>query len=285
MIISNEIIGKLIEDVIAQIKKEYDIIIVVNDRRNINKNVRFFVSNDDTTICLGLVKFSRKGFSWRNSERSATKYFKNLNYSSIRDILCKKIAFSLSYKGRFVLPRLTPHNNDTHVINGIRLNISDNALRAIKNHIYKSPKLECGGYLIGRMDISEDGKNVLASVDDIYHDDSVGSAADYTFTSQYALAAYSYCIKNYSGVDNKKKIIGNYHSHASFDAFFSGTDRIMIFSSSAPEFYLVFSPSHKHVTALFKNKEKLLFKVKLEYDASEFSMKEATIPFESILNS
>jgi proteasome lid subunit RPN8/RPN11 len=157
-------------------------------------------------------------------------------------------------------------------ITGINLILTDDVLKKIKNHIFTKPDIECGGYLIGELRWSDDGQNVIGYADDVFHDDSVGTEAQFVFSSQYGLKAYSYCLK----INGSRKIIGNYHSHGNLGAFFSDTDRGMIFAGTAPEFYLIFSPGEKELTALFKNKQQKLFAVSLTQDI-DFNYREPEI--------
>ncbi|MCL2061131.1 MAG: Mov34/MPN/PAD-1 family protein [Firmicutes bacterium] len=251
----------------------------------INSKIRVCIKTKKGLLIIGFLWIRRNCFAWQSIK--CNKRW-NYNYADVTpteivDIVTKKIEAALirfqiiggkeQVGTKIVAPIVQAE--------GIRLHLSDDVLARIGKHVHTRPDLECGGYLIGRLQWSEDGQYVTGYVEDIFHDDSVGSAAQYTFTAPYGLKAYSYCLKNYSNEDGvfSKNIIGNYHSHGGFNAFFSPTDRTMIFSGTAAEFYLVFSPGRKEVTALFKNKAQKLFAIHLKQKSgSEFRYCEPTIP-------
>jgi len=143
----------------------------------------------------------------------------------------------------------------------VQLILSYEAQGKIRDHILKEPTLECGGYLIGTIENQPEDK-LVGRIDDIYVIEGSGTSANFTFTSASGLQAYAYCKKRYSSDENnKKKIIGNYHSHGNFHAFFSSTDAKMMKMSTSREFYLVFSPSHHSFTAIFKDSDAKKYKV------------------------
>ena len=241
--------------------------------RKINSNVHVFIKTQKGNIQIGFLCIKRHKFSWRTEKYGRRVHRKYSFPADIIPILTEYIGTNNVY------PLKKPDKKTSQNIVGISLILSNEVLLKIKNHVLARPDIECGGYLIGRLQWSDDGQNVVGYVDDIFHDDSVGSAAQFVFTAQYGLKAYSYCLKTYRNAEGvtSKSIIGNYHSHGNFNAFFSGQDKMMIYAGTAPEFYLVFSPGKKEITALFKNKQQQLFAIGLTRDA-DFTYCEPTIP-------
>jgi proteasome lid subunit RPN8/RPN11 len=205
------------------------------------------------------------------------------NISKLFSSLAERFKVNLRHEYPNMEKNRKPNEKRIRTEDGIKLVVTEDVMKRIKSHVFTKPEIECGGYLIGRLQCSDDKQNVIGYVEDIYHDDSVGSTAQFVFTAQYGLKAYSYCSKTYKNEDgvSLKKIIGNYHSHGNFNAFFSNTDRVMIFAGTAQEFYLVFSPGRKEMTALFKDKQQKLFAVDITQNV-DFRYCEPTIPQISI---
>jgi len=270
-----DITNSLAENVKARLGYE----IFYQGNRDIRTNFRILLKTENKNILVAYVCIKRHKLSWWTKKYGHRFHCKYFFPADIISILTNRI--ETTFKN--IYPYKIPAKKTTQSIVGISLILSNDILERIKNHVFTTLDIECGGYLIGRLQWSDDEQNVIGYVDDIYHDDSVGSAAHFTFTAQYGLKAYSYCLKNYRNEDgiSSKNIIGNYHSHGNFNAFFSGQDRTMIFAGTAPEFYLVFSPGKKEITALFKNKQQQLFAVGLTQD-TDFRYCEPTIPQISI---
>jgi len=241
----------------------------------LNSNIRIFVKSEKKDVQIGIVCVKRHVILFCEKKKGRRFHRKYTNPKEIISILTGYIETVF----KKIYPNKKSVKKSAKKIEGISLILSNDIIERIKNHVFRKPDIECGGYLIGRLQWSDDEQNVIGYVDDIYHDDSVGSAAQFVFTSQYGLKAYSYCSKTYKNADgvSTKKIIGNYHSHGNFNAFFSGQDKIMIYAGTAPEFYMVFSPGRKEVTALFKNKKQQLFAIGLSQD-NYFKYCEPTIP-------
>ena len=120
------------------------------------------------------------------------------------------------------------------------------------DHINRNPKLECGGILIGNVSQDPFTKKWMGKIDDVYFDDSLGTPSNYVFKSSMIMDALQYCSENYKiGWTYTKHIIGNYHSHGTFDAFFSSVDEQMMRQYKSNEFYIVYSPSHKKFVVKF----------------------------------
>jgi proteasome lid subunit RPN8/RPN11 len=232
--------------------------------RKIKSVFRVFLRTEKGNILIGFACIKRNKLSWWANKRGRRFYCKYALPADVIPILANFIEIAC----RNVYPLKKAVKKTIQKITGISLVLTDDVLKKIKSHIFTKPDVECGGYLIGQIQWSDDEQNVIGYVDDIFHDDSVGTEAQFVFTSQYGLKAYSYCMKTYRNTEgvSTKKIIGNYHSHGDFNAFFSDTDREMIFAGTAPEFYLVISPGQMELTALFKNKQQKLFAVSISQD-------------------
>jgi len=149
----------------------------------------------------------------------------------------------------------------------VHLHLEYELMSKIIKHINKKPNLECGGYLIGKLERNDNGQDIVGHIEDIFHDDSMGSAGHFVFKSQYGLKAYSHCLKKYADKDGEfsKNIIGNYHSHGIHSAFFSDTDAGMMRASKSQEFYLVFSPAQHTFAAIYKDSDAKLYEVSCKY--------------------
>lgn len=153
-----------------------------------------------------------------------------------------------------IQPINTKQSNDFKGVIGLHaeLYISSNAKEKMLGHIMKNPKLECGGMLIGNIAQDAVTKKWIGKIDDVYFDDSIGTASEYTFKSVMISEAYKYCLQKYRvDWDDTKHIIGNYHSHGTFDAFFSSVDEKMMRQYKTNEFYIVYSPSYNRFIATF----------------------------------
>ncbi|MCL2061130.1 MAG: Mov34/MPN/PAD-1 family protein [Firmicutes bacterium] len=166
------------------------------------------------------------------------------------------------------------------LLSRVVLIINPTALAKIWHHVYVEPGLECGGYLIGTME-KHDDVVVVGQIDDIFFIEGSGTQANFTFTSESGLQAYSYCTKNYStdGV-YKKNIIGNYHSHGKYATFFSEMDVKMMKASTSREFYLVFSPEHHSFSAIYKDSDSKIYEVDCRFEAPGFSYIAPKLNFE-----
>jgi tetratricopeptide (TPR) repeat protein len=157
-----------------------------------------------------------------------------------------------------------------HKLSNVDLVLSPFSRDKILHHIYEKPTLECGGYLIGKIENHSEDK-LIGNIDDVFYIEGSGTSSNFTFTSASGLQAYAYCKKNYSTDEfSKKLIIGNYHSHGDYQAFFSSIDEKMMKATTSREFYLVFSPSQHSFTAIYKDSDSQIYEVACEYDAPGF---------------
>lgn len=123
------------------------------------------------------------------------------------------------------------------------------AIGKINGMIYRDPMHECGGILLGN--ISQDvvtGK-YTAHVCDLYEEERIGTSSTFEFTTDYLMNAVKYVKKNCPDMH----IIGNIHSHAQYQAFWSGVDHEMMRQSRDNSVYMVVSPRYGTWEAIFKN--------------------------------
>jgi proteasome lid subunit RPN8/RPN11 len=126
------------------------------------------------------------------------------------------------------------------------LSIPEGCDKAIHSHIMGDPRRECGGYLIGQL-IVETGGHIIGKVEEIIPIQRRGSAGDFEFSADDMLDAAG------KARYGKQKIVGTYHSHGSFHAFISGTDKKFLNSRKGKEFMLVVSPSTLNKVAVYKD--------------------------------
>ncbi len=122
----------------------------------------------------------------------------------------------------------------------------DKILAQVEGDVYH----ETGAFLIGTLLTDHINGDTLAVVDDIYTDGCYGSASNYTFTARHQVDAVSYILRKYG---ESKHMIGTVHSHAQFDAFYSGTDYTMMNSRLSEEIHMVLSPSHRTYVLTYKD--------------------------------
>jgi len=162
-----------------------------------------------------------------------------------------------------------------NILNNAELFICEAALAKIQKLIFGNPHKECGGFLIGSLSCDPVNGRWIGFVEDVYCIERYGESAAFTFLPTDTINAMSHIAKNYrhdlNTVDevdrfritrrseeipfyvDTKRIIGNFHSHGQYDAFFSSTDEKMMKKQSTNEFYVVYSPRHKKIIGKFKD--------------------------------
>lgn len=120
--------------------------------------------------------------------------------------------------------------------------------------IFANPKKEIGGLLIGTISQDPVTKTIIVFVNDVYMAKEYGSSSGFVFDSKFSMDAYEYIKKIYKdrdyGITNR--VIGNVHSHAQYDAFWSATDKQMMEKIKTDELYMVISPSENNYKAVLK---------------------------------
>ena len=162
-----------------------------------------------------------------------------------------------------------------NILNNADLFINEAALTKIQKLVYGNSNMECGGFLIGTLSCDPVNGRWVGFVEDAYCIERYGEPSTFTFLPMDTLDAMSYIAKKYrqtidtaDEVDrfritrkseeipfyiDTKRIIGNFHSHGIFDAFFSPIDEEMMRKQSTNEFYVVYSPSQKKIIGKFKD--------------------------------
>ena len=131
--------------------------------------------------------------------------------------------------------------------------IEQSVINKINTAIYRFPDMETGGQLIGSIGKDAITGSYTVYVADLYHEISqVGTGSGFTFLPSYQSNAYFWCDKTYGG---KLHIIGNFHSHANFPAFWSKTDDTMMRQLKGEALYIVASPSEGSWLFRFKDDE------------------------------
>lgn len=131
--------------------------------------------------------------------------------------------------------------------------IGQSVVDKINTAIYRFPDMETGGQLIGSIGKDAITGSYTVYVADLYHEISqVGTGSGFTFLPSYQSNAYFWCSQKYGG---KLHIIGNFHSHANFPAFWSKTDDTMMRQLKGEALYIVASPSEGSWLFRFKDDE------------------------------
>lgn len=131
--------------------------------------------------------------------------------------------------------------------------IEQSVVDKINTAIYRFQDMETGGQLIGSIGKDAITGSYTVYVADLYHEISqVGTGSGFTFLPSYQSNAYFWCDKTYGG---KLHIIGNFHSHANFPAFWSKTDDTMMRQLKGEALYIVASPSEGSWLFRFKDDE------------------------------
>lgn len=131
--------------------------------------------------------------------------------------------------------------------------IEQSVVDKINTAIYRFQDMETGGQLIGSIGKDAITGSYTVYVADLYREISqVGTGSGFTFLPSYQSNAYFWCDKTYGG---KLHIIGNFHSHANFPAFWSKTDDTMMRQLKGEALYIVASPSEGSWLFRFKDDE------------------------------
>ena len=134
----------------------------------------------------------------------------------------------------------------------VNVTLDQAAISKMNNLVYQDPHNECGGFLIGRVGRDEAAGTFTVQVCDVYCEPQPGTSAGFTFTNDYQIRALIWTDHNHPDAH----ILGNFHSHAEFGAFFSPQDKRMMESQPGEGLYLVISPSHQSIEAVFKDSQR-----------------------------
>lgn len=127
--------------------------------------------------------------------------------------------------------------------------IDKSAITKINEMIHRDPLHECGGIFIGNVSQDAVTGKYTVHVHDLYVEDRIGTGSTFEFTTDYLMNAVKHVKKNCPD----EHIIGNVHSHAQFQAFWSPVDDEMMLQSRDNSFYLVVSPKYGTWEAIFKD--------------------------------
>ncbi len=116
--------------------------------------------------------------------------------------------------------------------------ITRKAINKISCMIHRDPYHECGGTLIGNFSQDEKTRKYTVLVEDVYYEDQCGTAAGFEFDIDFKSRCGTYIRKNYKDYH----WVGDVHSHAQFDAFFSGQDEYTQVDGRFNYLYMVVSP-------------------------------------------
>lgn len=129
--------------------------------------------------------------------------------------------------------------------------IDKSVVAKINEMIHRDPMHECGGIFIGNVSSDEVTGKYIIHVHDLYAEERIGTESTFEFTTEYLMNAVKHVKQNCP----EEHIIGNVHSHAQFQAFFSSVDDEMMMQSRDNCFYLVVSPKYGTWKAVFKDME------------------------------
>jgi len=124
-------------------------------------------------------------------------------------------------------------------------------IQKINRLIHHDPHKECGGFFIGNVAKDDVSGRYSIHVHDLYFEELYGTSSTFEFSTEYTMNAVKYVKKNCKGYH----IIGNIHSHAQFQAFFSSVDDDMMSQARDNSFYMVVSPKHGTWVCVFKDRD------------------------------
>ena len=127
--------------------------------------------------------------------------------------------------------------------------IEEEVVDAINRMMCRTPKRECGGVLIGNIAQDEVTGRYQIHVRELYSENRTGTASTFEFTPDYFMNALKYVKRACPDYH----IIGNVHSHAQFQAFWSEVDYDMMLQARNNSFYMVVSPRYGTWEAVFKD--------------------------------
>lgn len=106
------------------------------------------------------------------------------------------------------------------------------AITKINGMIYRDPMHECGGILLGNVSQDAVTGKYTVHVCDLYEEERIGTTSTFEFTTEYLMNAVKHVKKNCP----EMHIIGNIHSHAQYQAFWSGVDHTMMHQSMSQSY-------------------------------------------------
>ena len=127
--------------------------------------------------------------------------------------------------------------------------IEEEVIDAISQMIHRTPKKECGGFLIGNAAQDSITGTWHVHIRKFYWEERAGTDSSFQFTAEYAVNAFLHVKRCCPG----SHIIGNVHSHAQFQAFWSAVDFEMMRQERSNSVYLVVSPRYGTWEAVFKD--------------------------------
>ncbi len=157
--------------------------------------------------------------------------------------------------------------------------MEDTVLKKINRLIHGDAHRETGGFFIGNVSKDDISGRYTLHIHDLYFEERYGSGSSFSFNLDYSFNAYQYVKKNCNGYH----IVGNFHSHAQFKAFFSAVDNEMMTQSRDNSFYMVVSPRHNNWVCCFKDSDMLFHECQLNIaaPAAESSLFNKSITCES----
>lgn len=129
------------------------------------------------------------------------------------------------------------------------------AISKINRMIYRDPMHECGGILLGNVSQDAVTGKYMAHICDLYEEERIGTSSTFEFPTDYLMNAVKYVKKNCPSMH----IIGNIHSHAQYQAFWSKVDHEMMLQSRDNSFYMVVSPRYGTWKAIFKDMDFMFY--------------------------
>lgn len=129
--------------------------------------------------------------------------------------------------------------------------ITKAAINKISCMIHRDPYRECGGTLIGNFSQDEKTKKYTVLIEDLYYEDRCGTAAGFEFDIDFKSRCGTYIRKNYKDYH----WVGDVHSHAQFDAFFSDQDEYTQVDGRFNYLYMVVSPRTGRWVVRYKDKD------------------------------
>lgn len=109
------------------------------------------------------------------------------------------------------------HMNNGCVNKKVDVFMDKSVVQKINSLIHRDPFHECGGIFIGNVSVDQVTGKHTVHIHDLYFEERLGTGSTFEFTTDYLMNAVKYVKKNCP----EYHIVGNIHSHAQFQAFWS----------------------------------------------------------------
>lgn len=128
--------------------------------------------------------------------------------------------------------------------------------REMISHTLENPKLECGGFLLGHLNINNE--KTICEVENLYYERRCGTDCEFRFGLIYLIRALK------EAETQKLEILGTYHSHGQYPATLSYIDHHNLqYYLGLNKVTMVYSPGYSQLIGEFLDDSGMSNKVKI----------------------